>query len=100
MSLDEELRELVREIVREEIAAVERPSRWVPAKEAGRILGISAAGVGNRVRRGTLAGRLYRRRIYVDREALDAEIASATLPGVSFKLTPTKRPGELSTPRP
>ena len=79
--LADHLETLIRQIVRDELASRQQPLwPWVPAKEAGELLGISAAAVGQRVRQGTLPGRLYGRRIYVDRVALDASIRAATLP--------------------
>lgn len=99
MTLDEQMRELVREVVAEEIdrrVAELTESRWIPAKRAGEILGISGEAVGLRVRQGKLAGKLYGRRIYVDRIALDLAIAEgrATLPRTQLGVTPsTKRPG-------
>jgi len=85
VTIDEQLRELVREVVAEEVdrrVAELTESRWIPAKRAGEILGISGEAVGLRVRQGKLAGKLYGRRIYVDRIALDLAIAEgcATLP--------------------
>jgi len=96
MSIDEQLRELVREIVDEEIEArlgELNESRWITAKKAGEILGISGEAVGLRVRQGKLVGRLYGRRIYVDRIALDLAIADgrATLPRTQLGYDPEQK---------
>jgi len=77
--LYDSLHRVIEQIIDKKLAAL--PSlgwRWMPAKEAGVVLGISAAAVGQRVRQGTLPGRLYGRRIYVDAEALASEIDRAT----------------------
>jgi hypothetical protein len=73
------LREVVREVVQEELS--KRPSsstpRWVTPAQAGELLGIKPEAVKWRLRQGRLPGRFYGRRWYVDGEALDAAIADS-----------------------
>lgn len=79
------LRPIIEDVVEELLADRDEHRRWLTAVEAGELLGISAAAVGARVRKGSLPGRLYCRRIYVDREALDEAIeGSATLPSSAW----------------
>ena len=80
--LDRYLRDAIRQIVREELREREHGPRWLTVKQAGEILGITPAAVAARVRRGKLPGRLYQRRYYIDRSALDAAIdeSRATVP--------------------
>lgn len=103
-TLVEALRSVIEQIVdeRHEKHAEGGSWRWLTAPQAGVILGISAAAVGARVRQGTLPGRLYGRRIYVDREALDAAIDSATFPALSLDFPTEQREGRAApkSPRP
>lgn len=73
MRLEEELRELVREVVREELAVERRrtPWGWLTTKQASEILGITPHRVAARVREGKLPGRTVGGRVYVDREELE-----------------------------
>jgi excisionase family DNA binding protein len=77
VSLDENLRELVREVVREELAVERRktPWGWLTTKQAGELLGISSHRVAARVREGKLPGRTYGGRVYVDRQELERVFA-------------------------
>lgn len=91
MSLDEELRELIREVVREELAdqaeaavraeimRLEKPRRWLTVAQAAERLGLSQGGVRQRIKRGQLDSRMLDGRRYVDMEALQRRL-SALLP--------------------
>lgn len=70
------LREVIVQIVEEHER--ERPRqplwRWLTTKQASELLGISPHRVAARVRQGTLPGRTYQGRTYVDREELEKTI--------------------------
>ncbi len=74
--LDEWIRAIVREIVREELKALQ-PARsvevlkWLTVPQAAARLGCSADAVRMRVKRGRLEGRHQGRRLYVSAESVD-----------------------------
>lgn len=87
MSLDEELRDLVREVVREEIAEqaeaavlreiarLQGPRRWLTVAQAADRFGISQPAIRQRIARGQLESRKLDGRIYVDIEAYQRRLA-------------------------
>jgi DNA-directed RNA polymerase specialized sigma24 family protein len=68
------VRQVIREIVREELTRVEMTWRWLTAEQAGELLGISAAAVRQRVQRGQLRARKLEGRVYLDVRDLDCAI--------------------------
>jgi hypothetical protein len=69
LRLEEELRELVREVVQEEMRS--RAFAWLTADEAALKFGITADAVRRRVREGRLPGRTHAGRVYVDMVEFD-----------------------------
>lgn len=104
MGIDEHLRELVREVVVEEVAKLSLRPRFRTAKQAAELLDISPAAVAARVRQGTLPGVIHARRVYVDWVAFEDMIAerSATLPGTQLRDNPEHNRGRAvpKHPRP
>lgn len=67
-ALDEHMREVAAEAVREELARQSR-RRWLPLAEAAEQLGCTPAAMRMRVKRGSVEARRQGRRIYVRAEA-------------------------------
>ena len=66
----------IRQVVQEEVARAGLEWRWRTPKQAGELLGISAAAVRQRVLRGQLPASKLEGRIYVAVHALDALIGN------------------------
>jgi hypothetical protein len=86
-TLSEALEPLLRRLAREEGRRAGLEWRWLTAERAGGLLGISAAAVRQRVRRGQLPGRHLGGRVYLDFRDLDATIENGGYDASSFRST-------------
>jgi hypothetical protein len=77
-AMAEALTPLVRRLVREELARAKLGWRWRTPKQAGALLGTSAAAIRQRIARGHLPARRLEGRLYLDIDDLDTAIANGS----------------------
>jgi hypothetical protein len=65
----------IRAIIRDEIAHVQLERRWLTTEQAASVLGITPAAVRKRHTRGQLPGNYVGRRLFIDMEAFERQLA-------------------------
>lgn len=71
------VRELARQVVRDELARHAPEWEWLPIAQAAELLGVSAKAVYSKIERGALTAHRFDGRVYLSRRELDATIREA-----------------------
>jgi excisionase family DNA binding protein len=75
--LEAQVRELARQVVREELARHAPAWEWLVVERAAELLGITRKAVYSKIARGTLTAHRFDGRVYVSRRELDETIRKA-----------------------
>ena len=75
--LEAHVRELARQVVRDELARHAPAWEWLTVEQAAELLGVTAKAVYSKLERGVLSSHRFDGRVYISRREVDAAIRSS-----------------------